>query len=368
MTRFAILSVAMIAALLRAAAAIEPPPVGPPWERELAAAQKIALKQGTPIFIYFTKTHCPHCVPIEKGVLPSPGLQPAYGKVAWLFNNRSFDESPADRRAERIELRFGISSYPHLVLVDPEKLTVISHLGRTERALLEEFDKERVTIADAQGAAEKLRQAELRLAKLEQAGSVAAAKDALADEDLVVRCTALRILANAEPRAIAAQAGGLLQVPSDHFRYQVCEVLAELGDPSAAPALAAMAENPKESLNPNVLRIHAVDALAKCGVEESIPVVAKFAATGEFNNGLTHRAVDALAEIAARLPGTKAAVQKALVQAYPSPVRATVDADLQRCTALAKKVHEHLETLSNKKVPFPSTYNETARGRLMASW
>src|SRR5262245_15260487 len=194
---FVLLGLALAAA---PAGAIEPPPVGPPWERELAAAQKIALQKGTPIFIYFTKTHCPHCVPIEHGVLPSPGLQPAYGKVAWLFNNRSFDESPADQRAERIELRFGVTSYPHLLLVDPENLTVLSQLGRTEQALLDAFARTAVTVKDAPGAAEKLRQAQLRLTRLEQAGTAAAAKDALADQDIVVRCTALRMLVKQEPR------------------------------------------------------------------------------------------------------------------------------------------------------------------------
>lgn len=353
---------------LTPAVAIKPPPVGPPWERELAAAQKIALENGTPIFIFFTKTHCPHCVPIEQGVLPSPGLKPAYGKVAWLFNNRSFDESPADRRAERIELRFGISSYPHLVLVDPESLTVISQLGRTETALLEGFAAARVTLSDADAAAEKLLQAEMRLARLERTRSVAVAKEGLADADIVVRCTALRILAKQAPRTVAAKAGELLQVPNDQFRYQVCEVLANVGDTSAAKALVALAEQPTASMNPNVLRIHSIHALGKCGDADSVPVVAKYAVTGEYNNVLTGRAVDSLAEIATRVPGAKAAVRSALVQAYPPPERAQFPGEQQRCTALARKVHEHLTALSKKRVPFPAHYDEAARNKLMAAW
>ncbi len=35
----------------------ENPPKGPPWQRSLLAAQEQALKEGKPIFLYFTKTY-----------------------------------------------------------------------------------------------------------------------------------------------------------------------------------------------------------------------------------------------------------------------------------------------------------------------
>ena len=40
-----------------AAAGSETPPKGPPWVRELAAAQKSAQETGRPIFVYLTKTY-----------------------------------------------------------------------------------------------------------------------------------------------------------------------------------------------------------------------------------------------------------------------------------------------------------------------
>jgi hypothetical protein len=49
------LGLAVLLGLPTAGPAAEPPPSGPPWVRELAAAQKTALDRGTPIFIYFTK-------------------------------------------------------------------------------------------------------------------------------------------------------------------------------------------------------------------------------------------------------------------------------------------------------------------------
>ena len=33
------------------------PPEGPPWQRDLLAAQKKGLEEGKPVFFYFTKTY-----------------------------------------------------------------------------------------------------------------------------------------------------------------------------------------------------------------------------------------------------------------------------------------------------------------------
>jgi hypothetical protein len=33
------------------------PPEGPPWTTDLLEAQEAALKEGKPIFLYFTKTY-----------------------------------------------------------------------------------------------------------------------------------------------------------------------------------------------------------------------------------------------------------------------------------------------------------------------
>ena len=57
MIRLPITLAALLALLPDAVTAAEPPPAGPPWVRELAAAQKAALEKRTPIFIYFTKKY-----------------------------------------------------------------------------------------------------------------------------------------------------------------------------------------------------------------------------------------------------------------------------------------------------------------------
>ena len=35
----------------------ETPPAGPPWKRDILEAQAQALKEGKPVFFYFTKTY-----------------------------------------------------------------------------------------------------------------------------------------------------------------------------------------------------------------------------------------------------------------------------------------------------------------------
>jgi hypothetical protein len=54
-TQSTVLSVALLASVATHSEAKEPPPAGPPWVRDLPAAQKSALEKGVPIFIYFTK-------------------------------------------------------------------------------------------------------------------------------------------------------------------------------------------------------------------------------------------------------------------------------------------------------------------------
>ena len=53
------LRLAMAATLCTAALAgkSETPPEGPPWMRNLHAARTKALKEGKPLFLYFTKTY-----------------------------------------------------------------------------------------------------------------------------------------------------------------------------------------------------------------------------------------------------------------------------------------------------------------------
>lgn len=46
-----------LAAATGAARAGETPPPGPPWQTDFLAAQRQALREGKPLFLYFTKTY-----------------------------------------------------------------------------------------------------------------------------------------------------------------------------------------------------------------------------------------------------------------------------------------------------------------------
>src|SRR5262249_47227362 len=160
-------------------------------------------------------------------LLPSAALKPVYTKVSWLFVNRNFDDSPNDLLAQRIELRFGVSSYPHLLLVEPESLGVLREIGRSAPAFLDAVGNTSVKISDPKAASAKLTQAEQRLVALNKKPTAANAKNHLNDEDIVVRFRALQLVAKWDAKVIVRHARELLDTGHDQFRYEVCDVLAK---------------------------------------------------------------------------------------------------------------------------------------------
>lgn len=57
MRTLALFALILMFAAPSAHAGSETPPKGPPWVRDLAEAQDLALKKDLPIFLYFTKTY-----------------------------------------------------------------------------------------------------------------------------------------------------------------------------------------------------------------------------------------------------------------------------------------------------------------------
>ncbi len=350
----------------------ETPPEGPPWERELAAAQTAALKRGVPIFVYLTKTYCPHCVKLEKAVLGKKDIAPIYDKAVWLYVYRDFSGSEADRAAERVALRLGFSSYPQHHLLHPVTLKRLGTPPRSIEGFINTFSKAdvgEIGTVDAPGA---LAAAEVRAARLETKRSV---KDALraidADEDIVVRFRAVQILAEKKPAELVTRCKDLMEVPNDLLRYEVCKVVKEHGDAACAPVFEATARRASNSMNPNVLRIRAVEVLGAIGGSGSIEIIAPFA-QGPWNNGLTRISVTALGQIGMRHKRDKAlkrVVRDALVAAFPAPPKeADGDRAARAVISIAKHVHATLERLTERGRPFPDAYDEEAVARLRASW
>ena len=294
-------------------------------------------------------------------MLPDAALEPAYDRVVWMYVFRDFSESAADRTDERVSLRFGLTSWPQHLLVDPETLDVIGDTGRSVRSFLAAVDRaaERVTPAESLAAGDRVRQADARAIELENNPSPELARESLSDPDIVVRFRALNVLVDAEPEAIAARAPELLRVPNDPFRYTVCEVLVETPNADALPVLHEIVADPPDSRNPNVLRIRAVSALAACGDEESVDVIAPFASSGNYRNGLTGIAINALVTIAEREPGAATAARDVLIQSFPQP---SDDSAAQRpCVALARRVNAALEDVTGQQVEFPDQYTTETR-------
>jgi hypothetical protein len=259
-----------------------------------------------------------------------------------------------------------MTSYPQHFLVHPGTLETLADTGRSVESLLAAFRRAGTVTPERYGAAERVEQADERAIALEERPTVKTARAGLDDRDIVVRYRALAFLAKEDPKFVAARAKDLLAVPNDPFRFEACAVLKKAADPAAKDALESLVREPKESRNPNVLRIRAVEALATCGDAGSVEVVAPFAKSGEFLNGLTRISVETLAALAARVKGARAPAAAALRESFPKP---PADASARRaCAALAKAVHEALEKVTGRRVPFPETWDEASRESLLRAW
>ena len=294
-------------------------------------------------------------------MLPNPALKPAYDGIVWLYVYRDFSKSEADRAAERISLRFGVSSWPQLFLVDPATMKIVHHTGRSVESFLAARKRTRIEKTRSRAAHRKLRDGEMRAIELENRPTLELARASIDSTDIVARVRALRILRKKDPGAIVKRAVELLEVPNDPFRYEVCAALKEAADPAGARALEAIVKQPRDSLNPNVMRMRAVDALGTCGDRASVDVIAPFAASGAYFNGLTKQSINTLVAIAKRHKKARKPVRAVLKKAYPEPPAGDDARATRACVSLAKHIHAAV----GEKRPFPRPYDEAARRKLM---
>lgn len=304
---------------------------------------------------------------MERGLLSDAKLAAHYDDVVWMYLFQDFSGSEADRAAERVAIRFGITSWPQHFLVDPRTLEVLADTGRS----LESFQRavERAQPADdGPVTTESLRAADALAEQLEQETDATTARERLQHDDVVVRYRALQRMLEQDPDSVVAAADALLAAPHDQIRFQVCTLLARAGDARAKPRLEALLRTPEPSKNPNVLRLHCVRALARCGDAGSIEAIAPHASSGAYFNSLTSAAVDTLVALAQRLEEQRDAVQAVLVRAFPEP-KPDADAPQQRaCRALAQRVHEALQSVTGARHPFPERYDAAARASLLEAW
>lgn len=306
---------------------------------------------------------------MERGLLSDKELAADYDSVVWMYLFQDFTQSDADRAAERVAIRFGISSWPQHFLVDPFTLTKVGDTGRSLPSFRAAVKQAKITAGEAKPSVEQLAAADALANTLEKGAPVAMAKKHLQHEDRVVAFRALQTLAKKAPKELVKESSWLLAMPNDQIRGTVCDILAEHGDVEARDVLHGIVRDPGDSANPNVLRIRATKALARCGDPTSLAVIEPFATSGQYRNGLTMVSIRAVVAIADRVNKAKGDAVVILAKAYPPvPTGEAAAAEQRMCESLAKSVHDELQKLTGKSVPFPATYTDAARTKLMQSW
>lgn len=306
---------------------------------------------------------------MEEQLLPRDELKPAYDQAVWLWVYRDFKGGDADRAAERVAIRFGLTSWPSHLLVDPETLAVVGDSTRQLASFLAAFKGAHVKKGRGLAGAQALEDLDAIARDLEDSPSVEAAVKRLDTDDVVVRTRALQVLEKDAPEQVAEHGLPLLQTPNDPLRFAVLGCLKKAGSVRAARAVEALVKDQPESRNPNVLCMNALAALATCGDAASLEVVRPLAAEMDPYNGRSFAVVEAVAGIVARIPAAQAAAKQLLAEGYPAPVDPAADkAKAEAAVRLAKKVHDALKQVTGKSVPFPEPYDAAARSRLMSAW
>jgi hypothetical protein len=247
------------------------------------------------------------------------------------------------------------------LIVDPNNLEVIGETSRSVKPFLDTVNSTSVASDSSDVAVTRYRMAEKRAIQL-QSKPVSTLIQALNDEDIVVQYTALRLLVKKQPSTVAQKASELLQVPHDQFRFEVCDLLAKIGDMSAVPTLESIIKKPMNSRNPNVLRCQVMTALGTCGDASSLPVMEPFAISKVYLNALTKRSVEAVTKIGLRDPDARQKSIAILIDAFPHPNEHSL------CRTLASTVHRGLVLLTGKNIPMPKVYDESSRVALISAF
>lgn len=307
-------------------------------------------------------------------MLPKAELKAAYDDVVWVWVYRDFKNDERDRAAERVEIRFDVTTYPNLFLVDPVSQQLLSETGREIGPFLAavKASTSRVKKGKAASGADP----DAIAVELEEATAAKKAHPKAAtlvgEDDPVVRFRAMQNLAAADPREIVKRAKDLLKVPSDPFRFAVLTTLKEAKDPAAGAAVLAVLQGAgsKEfpSRNVNSLRCHAAEALGEVGDLSAIEALRPCASTGSYLNSLTFCSVNSIASIAGRV-GDKARrpAADALIESFPKtdPIG---EREAGMRGRLAEAVHKGLGTVLGAGPDFPSEWTEASRAALVKAW
>jgi HEAT repeat protein len=291
-------------------------------------------------------------------LLTHEDLAPWYEKAVWIYVCRTWREDTKDKEAERIHTRFGITSWPHLLLIHPGSDEVLVRAGRNLNALSGAFERaadaveppthaqlvllRRVEEAESDDTLKESRLLDRlmslsphvraqTLASLETTGERAQTPEVrtrivemLSDPDVVVRYRALTWLLASGADSVFDHAEELLLEDNDTIRFALLEALAKRSIPKLAPVLTRLvleAGKGVPSGNPNVLRGRAARCLVTSGDASSIDALAPIAREANARNTTTRTVVEALGAIADRSDeATRKRVIEILLASYPDAV------------------------------------------------
>ena len=192
-------------------------------------------------------------------------MQAHYDAVTWLFVSRNFKDDLKDREAARTHDRFGVTSWPQLVLFDPRDDRVLAEMPRGFEPWVRELQPFR-------GAVPALPAADLAtLQALEQARALAATDRAAAIERLQ------KLAAQDDPVGASLAARELLrtlrgdertlpqrlQDPDVRERALALEAVADLGSKADAELVRLGGERLFDGKEHIVVRLRALAVVAK---------------------------------------------------------------------------------------------------------
>lgn len=338
-------------------------------------------------------------------MLPNPALKPWYDRVTWLFVSRNFKLDDKDKEALRTHDRFGISSWPQMIVFDPVDDRVLLDAPRDLAGFVKAFERATATTngraggtvqtkaqhvlkdpvgADARSLGERLRDPNpivraIALEEIASAKEVAQEHLAEADailgregEDIVVVLRALRLLVKRKPATLVARTLALLAIDNDPLRYEVLELVATKPDPLLGPVLNrlfAEAGKAVASRNPNVLRMKVAPCLGAMGDAASVEVLAPLARAADWRNGTTKLVLDALRALAMRLPEQKERVEEILVASLPKALAAQDVQGTRGSLSLSEAVFKALAALRPgwKAPALPKGWSEAEREAVLAA-
>jgi hypothetical protein len=281
-----------------------------------------------------------------------------------LYVYRDFEGGEADRSAERITDRYSLSSWPQLWLVDPHDLATIGETGRTVKTFAEAVGKVEIKPTKDFSVVESLKKSESKVVEFDRNPTREFAFKLIESDDIVAQLAAVRFLAKEKNfDDVTIHAKRLLAIANDGLRYEILKAVAETGKGDVAAEIAELVNNPQPSRNFNVLRSHAIKALASCGDSSSIAVIAPYA-QGTARNSTARISIQAMMKLVARHPDCKAEVTRALASSFP-PIEKGVE---RLVNSHAKMVHENLVELTGRDVNFPESYIEDTRSQLIKQW